>query len=48
MRMLKSIHLFMMMKGIPEDAEDEWDMIEEVFNSFMVEDEEDENSQDMD
>ncbi|MGO1986607.1 MAG: DUF1292 domain-containing protein, partial [Lactococcus cremoris] len=24
---------------IPEDAEDEWDMIEEVFNSFMDEQE---------
>ena len=32
----------------PIETPDEWDMIEEVFNSFMAEDEEDENSQDMD
>lgn len=25
------------LKPIPEDAEDEWNMIEEVFNSFMEE-----------
>ena len=27
------------LQPIPEDAEDEWDMIEEVFNSFMDEQE---------
>ena len=32
----------------PIETPDEWDMIEEVFNSFMAEDEEDENSQNMD